>query len=139
MALLYYLIQTLINVLILYYVYYLEQDKCNCNKDWRHNFIKYFTLTLIVVNTLFLVNKIKTGVHTKVLVLLNLINNYCIYTYIGELDRDNCLCAVKDNALLHRLLYYLRYLFILFPIIILLVALMNIESREEPALIPWKN
>ena len=112
------LIQTLINVLIFYYVYNLEQNKCNCDIDWRYNFIKYFTLPLIVVNTLLLLDFIRYRtnriVFNIIVFVFNLINIYCIYTYIGDLNRINCLCAEKDNGILHRSLYYLRYLLILF-------------------------
>lgn len=113
-----YLMSVLVNGLILYYVYYLEQDKCNCDRDWRHDYIKYFSLTLIVLNTLLLVVSDYLCLTTQsyiisFMIVFNLINIYCIYTYIGELDRDKCLCAVKDNAVLHTVLYYYRYLLIL--------------------------
>ena len=35
--------------LILYYVYYLEQEKCKCIMTWHHNYIKYYLSAFIVL------------------------------------------------------------------------------------------
>jgi hypothetical protein len=127
-----YLMSLLVNGFVLYYVYYLEQDKCGCKKDWRHDYIKYFSVTIIVLNTVLLLVDDNLSLTTQsfiisCMILLNLVNIYCIYTYIGELDRDKCLCAVKDNALLHNVLYYYRYLLILSALMMFLLFVSSVK------------
>ena len=46
----------------------------------------------------------------SLIMVLNAINVYCIFTYIGDLDEEKCKCAVEDNKDLHNILYYYRYL-----------------------------
>lgn len=127
-----YIMSLLVNGLILYYIYYLEQDKCNCKRDWRHDYIKYFSLTLIVLNTLLMVLDNNIGLSAQAfiiscMIIFNLINIYCIYTYIRDLDRDKCLCAVKDNKLLHTVLYYYRYLLVLSALMMVLLFASSIK------------
>ena len=53
------------------YVYNLEKDKCNCSKNWRRDFIKYYTSTMgifIVINLILLMTNAQlTGIssHTR--------------------------------------------------------------------------
>ena len=38
------------NILILVYIINLEKKNCVCSSNWKRDFIKYFTIILIVLN-----------------------------------------------------------------------------------------
>jgi len=103
-----------VSLIIIYYLLELEKEDCNCVMDWRHNFIKSYNILIIVINLgMMLVDKISIDFKSYIislLMVLNGINVYCIYTYIGELDAQKCKCAVVDNKNIHNILYYYRYL-----------------------------
>ncbi len=126
------IISIIIHILILYYILNLEDVTCNCIIDWRHNYIKYMTIFLIIMNILFLFN-IKLSNNNPLMtisLLLTLVSMYALYTYIGDLNDTKCSCAVDKQKNLNTFLYYYRYVFIIMPIIfiigvlILLVILM---------------
>lgn len=127
-----YLMSLFVNGSVLYYVYYLEQDKCGCERDWRHDYIKYFSTAIIVLNTCLLVvdNSLNLTVRSIILscmIVLNLINIYSIFTYVGELDKNKCQCAVKDNKALHNALYYYRYLLILSALMMFILFVSSVK------------
>lgn len=123
--------------LILYYVYYLEQEKCKCVMTWHHNYIKYYLLAFIVfilcAITINLDTMIKslfsketaTGLLIILVVLVtNIIYLYSVYKYVGELDKTQCGCAMHDMKYLHNTLYYLRYIMMALAIIAVLPVFM---------------
>jgi hypothetical protein len=44
-----------INIIILMYVLELEKEKCGCSKHWMRDFIKYWTILMIVIGVLLLI------------------------------------------------------------------------------------
>ena len=115
----------LYNLLILGYIYNLEGRLCNCFKDWRHNFIKYFCISLILWSiicygfTITMKNEF-ANVIQHILIFLGLINIWCLYTYVGDLDKTKCFCAVEKQKDMHYVLYIWRYFLVAFIILILL-------------------
>lgn len=128
-------------VLILYYLYYLEQEKCKCVMTWHHNYIKYYLLAFIVfilyaitikpdiIDEPLFDKKTATGLlQLLVGIFITIIYLYSVYKYVGELDKTQCGCAIHDMKYLHNTLYYLRYL--TFAIVIVAVSLVyNIISQ----------
>ena len=114
---------TLISVIyqgvILNYVMTLEEKLCNCIRDWRHDFVKYFATAMIGWSFLILLlaltgfknemMKILLKVLSIVLGLCNLINIWCLYTYVGDLNSTNCSCAVDKQKITNNFLYIWRY------------------------------
>ena len=49
------IIMLVINVIILMYVLELEKEKCGCSKHWMRDFIKYWTILMIVIGVLLLI------------------------------------------------------------------------------------
>lgn len=116
--------------LILYYVYYLEQEKCKCIMSWHHNYIKYYLsafIVLIVCAITINLDKIIKPLFSKetavglllllVVMITNTIYLYSVYVYVGELDKTQCGCAMHDMKYLHNTLYYFRYIMIALAII----------------------
>lgn len=108
-----------INGPILYYFKYIEQSKCGCTQDWRIKYITMFLSFWIVFNILYFLIQPKMCdganviLHT-VLFLSNIVYFYGLYTYIKQLDDEKCKCAIEDNKTLHNILYYYRYLFVIY-------------------------
>lgn len=116
-----------INLSVLYYVWYVSQDKCNCLVDWRNTYIKYYCIAVIVLNLMvfFLNGSLDPAVRGLVvfsILIAGLIYLYALYTYTHQLDKDNCECATKDNEFLHKALYYYSYLFYVQAVLVALIA-----------------
>lgn len=129
------LIAVLYQGVILNYVMNLEDKLCNCIRDWRHDFVKYFSTAMIGWSFLILLLAL-TGfkndmlkqllkVLSIVLSLCNLINIWCLYTYVGDLNNTNCGCAVDKQRIANDFLYLWRYVLVAGVILGLLGVLIS--------------
>ena len=101
----------------LYYLYQLEGANCNCVMDWRHNFVKYFTIgVLLLIVVIFITPKNYVDALIWIMYALSLVSLYALYTYVADLDKMQCACAVKGMYWTHTYLYYWRYLLVLLTI-----------------------
>ena len=92
------------------------EKKCECSKDWRRDYIKYMSIIsialtfLIVFLAVFMRQQVTNGIMglggrgvkamgaTAVLVALaGLVNLAAILTYIPDLKKRGCECAIKDD------------------------------------------
>jgi hypothetical protein len=113
------IIGVVVNILIIYYIINLEDISCNCIRDWRHNYIKYVAIFNIICNILILFN-INNEFLSGINGILNLINLYAFFTYIGDLNDTKCECAVVKQENLNYFLNIWRYVIIIIPILGLL-------------------
>lgn len=105
------------NLLIIGYIITLEGTQCDCIRDWRHDFIKYYSIFMICYS---LIISLLSNVHNKVfemilhitLYIAALVNVWCLYTYIGDLDKTYCTCAVEKQKKMHYFLYNWRYILV---------------------------
>ena len=111
-------IAILYNILVLSYIVSLEDKKCGCISDWRHDFIKYYSIALIIWGFVTIVLNIVASKSNVVMLLKNilmvaaLINIWCLYTYVGDLDKTKCNCAVEKQKNMHYFLYLWRYVLV---------------------------
>jgi hypothetical protein len=127
------LISLIVNILIIYYLVNLEDASCNCITDWRHDYIKYVALFNIICN-IFILLTIDIKFLSGILSVLNLINIYAFYTYIGDLNDTKCACAVVKQEKLNKFLNFWRYFLVIAPIIGFIIAiyfLSKIFSRKK--------
>ena len=110
------IISTIVNILIIYYLINLEHNYCDCIRDWRHNYIKYTAIFLILINLL-----LETHETSGILIIFQIIYVYAFYTYIRDLDNTKCDCAVVKQEKLHKFLNVWRYLIVILPIALLLI------------------
>lgn len=109
------LLGILYNLLIIIYLVNLEDVSCQCIMDWRHNYIKYFCGVIIILGlvTLFICVD-KTSMLAKVFSTLlfigGVINTYCLFTYVGDLDTTKCSCAIDKQRTMHYFLYIWRWI-----------------------------
>ena len=110
-------ISTIVNIFIIYYLINLEHNHCDCIRDWRHNYIKYTAIFLILINLL-----LKTHEISGILIIFQIIYVYAFYTYIRDLDNTKCECAVVKQAKLHKFLNVWRYLMIIIPLSVFIIG-----------------
>lgn len=86
------------------YVYRLEKISCECSKDWRRDYIKYFSMIYIIsiIATLFSVymypNKelLQVTNYLNILVGLgNLVFIYAMISYVYKLKTLKCKCSMR--------------------------------------------
>jgi hypothetical protein len=111
-------IAILYNVLVLAYIVSLEDKKCGCISDWRHDFIKYYSVALIIWGFITILFNLVASKSNFVMLLKNilmiaaLINIWCLYTYVGDLDKTKCNCAIEKQKNMHYFLYLWRYVLV---------------------------
>jgi len=107
-----FLLTVIIQGLILYYLYNLESIDCNCIRDWRHNYIKYFAIFLIVYSAIniIIVNMPRAFISIgMIIIVFQLINLYAFFTYVGDLNETKCKCAVEKQPFLNSAMNVLRW------------------------------
>jgi hypothetical protein len=131
------LVTLAINIAIIYYVLGLEKDKCRCVRDWRHDYIKYYTGVMIALNVITLFTGAKLLVNTQgptgsqlvfivaMLVALAMVaavgvQIYSIFTYVGDLNKTKCTCATEDMRTLNRAMLVLRWFYVAGAVVITL-------------------
>ncbi len=121
------MITIIFNLLVLMYVIKLENKLCGCIRDWRHDFIKYYSVVVIGMATImfFVSDKYNNNMLLRLfkvfLMVASLINFWCLYTYVGDLDSTKCVCAVENQKGMHYFLYIFRYVML----ISLVLAIIN--------------
>ena len=103
--------------LILYYLYNLEDETCNCIRDWRHDYMKGYAILSIIIGCImpFIFKFENTKMFMKfsiVVGILMVVHIYAFYTYIGDLNSTKCSCAVDKQPNINIFLYYYRYVYL---------------------------
>jgi hypothetical protein len=87
----------LLQGIVLSWINKLER-KCKCSEDWRRDYIKYYSIILIVTSLLS-----ASGFHLKnvpifvVIGLAGLVNLGSILSYIPDLKKKQCDCAIEND------------------------------------------
>ena len=84
--------------IILSWINKLER-KCECSADWRRDYIKYFSIAMIVFGAARLVVPDQTEVMPVMLTvgLAGLVNVGSILSYIPDLKKKQCDCAIEND------------------------------------------
>ena len=115
--------------MILYYVYKLEDPSCACTMDWRNPFIKYWTLTSLVIIAI----NIAFGHNPIVLLFSSIMNGVSVYalvTYVGDINDKQCKCATDNMPHINDFLYYWRFVMI-FGVFFTLVGSLRLISQTH--------
>ena len=128
------IITIIYNILVFCYIIKLEDKKCNCIQDWRHDFIKNYCIIIIVWSIITLLFNIQDHSHefvilmSNVIMFISLINIWCLYTYVGDLDKTDCKCATYKQKDMHYFLYIWRYILVGSLVLLLIGILANALS-----------
>ena len=116
------------NILILYYLCTLESKDCDCktdwHTDWRHNFIKGYTIFAISLTVLMMILSASVESYkylTIICQILFFIALYALITYIFKLNENKCDCANEKHPYLNKFIKIM----IICTVILLLIAVMN--------------
>ena len=125
----------LYHLLVLGYIITLEGQQCNCIRDWRHDFIKYYSASMIAYGLIIILltgtsyrNHMIVMILQSVLMLLSAINILCLYTYVGDLDKTFCKCAIEKQRKMHYFLYIWRYILVgalVFSLVMMIVGTLS--------------
>jgi len=114
------MISIIYNICVLIYILNLENEDCNCFRDWRHEFIKYYSFGLIVWGMFSLAFNLYESknevinIAKKLSMVAYFINVWCVYSYVGILDYTQCKCAIQQTKKIHYFLYLFRYILVAF-------------------------
>ena len=114
----------IMNILILYYLFSLESKDCDCKTDWRHNFIKGYTIFAISLTVLMMILSASVESYkylTIICQILFFIALYALITYIFKLNENKCDCANEKHPYLNKFIKIM----IICTVILLLIAVMN--------------
>jgi hypothetical protein len=106
----------LVNVYLLHYVTKLESS-CDCSKDWKRTFIKYFlylTIALLLINLF----GVSLGELKKYILVISgvlaTINIIVIFLYIRQLKATKCDCSEGNARTLMEVINYFKLARLLF-------------------------
>ena len=94
----------IINLIVLSWLMKIEK-RCSCSDDWRRDYIKYFTIAgtgLVLVSAFMTKDMIRPFIKpviagASVWGLASIVNAGSILTYIPELKKRGCECALEDD------------------------------------------
>jgi len=93
------IIQLVSLIIFTNYIYRLEEIECKCSKNWTRDFIKYYSIIMIVISIYisFYLNFGKTNSQFEnLIILVNICNLFFIYTlwkYNKFLCKRECECS----------------------------------------------
>jgi len=107
--------------------------------DWRHDFIKYYTMVLcviLIVKSVMILTQLYNKINTTILFIFNLIfalltavNVYAFFTYVGDVQDDqNCKCAGDKHPTLNSMMNVLRWIYIVLFSIAVIGLLLSIYA-----------
>ena len=91
--------------------------------------IFYGLVILLLTGTSYRNSMLVMGLH-NVLLLLSFVNVWCLYTYVGDLDKTRCQCAIEKQKNMHYFLYIWRYILVGAIIISLLMIIASALSGK---------
>lgn len=90
-----------INGILLYFVYDLETRKCLCSDSWKRDYIKGYTISIIILSVISMLTKSfdKFPMIKELIGIAKAINTITLYLYIRELNDTNCICALENKKI----------------------------------------
>ena len=102
------------NILILYYLFALESKNCDCNidwhTDWRHNFIKGYTIFAISLTVLMIILSASVESYkylTIICQILFFIALGALITYIFKLNKHKCDCEDESQIYINKFIKFM--------------------------------
>ena len=132
------LIPISLNLYLLNYVFKLE-GTCDCSKDWRRDYIKYFLLlslffSLATVITIDFLKTIKSEIVSIILSAIWVVYLYVVFTYIRKLKNSKCLCSEDTARTVMQIVNYIGIgsivLSILSPIIMIGYLMYSLKNNK---------
>ena len=115
------------NVIILLYVLELEKERCACSKNWKRDYIKYWSIVVIISTVIGLLmpslldpKKImKNSLHISISALAGLFYTITLIVYYIQLHKKkNCICSQDWKK--HFMIYPIAMIAITFAFVFIL-------------------
>ena len=90
------LIKIIIFAVFLTYVLKLEKEHCDCSKGWEREYIKYYSLAVIVfaiIQIVFTFEYAQMNIIHTILGIGGLVFIFSVIKYIRDLKKDECSCS----------------------------------------------
>jgi hypothetical protein len=121
---------------VLLYILILEPDSCQCYRDWKHNYIKIFSLFIIIYHIfrISVVFEFKPYYIKHFMViyigitLLYIINAYAVYNYVNVLNEKECKC-IKQHHELNQFMIYFKYILIFIAIGTFIISIKLLNNK----------
>jgi hypothetical protein len=101
-------INIVVNGAIIHMLNEIQTKECQCISDWRHNYCKYYSSFMLLLNTVILITgtvDILNGI-APLIKIASLINVFALATYLHRLKQDNCNCEYSGLQTSIRYIYY---------------------------------
>jgi len=100
------IINLLLVLIFFNYVYQLEKNNCVCSIDWKRDFIKYYTGSIILRIILYnILTNFKVpiiglvfDIITFLLNIFGLVYIWCLYAYSKQIKDRKCRCASTQSV-----------------------------------------
>lgn len=126
----------IINLIILFYIYFLKKNDCKCSESKKRDFIFYYTISYLIIIINFITfpryfrdNRILTNILKLYLGIFMIPNVYFLYSYSQELDEKKCYCS--DNIGLDIMKIYSVFYIILLIILFLIICSNYIQNADK--------
>lgn len=114
----------LINILIFIYLKKLEKKKCECSRNWNHQFLKLFSVLSIIIFLFAITFKI-ININIKpnklfiilynIYFVLGLVNIYLLYKYTKNMKNSKCRQSIEcSESKETKFFYYYSYTILIF-------------------------
>jgi hypothetical protein len=118
-----------INITILYLVMEVEKAQCmqTCKLNWRHQFVKYTSILILVCKVLCMLNIHSpfTAFISRLAALMSIINIYVLYVYMQDItENKDCTCANSDHPTLTNIVLYYSYMRVALVAIVAISAIL---------------
>jgi len=131
------IIGLVLNGTVLYYLYLLHQESCDCSNIWEKQYVLYFTVAIMIISTLnTLLHDLKHNMLYKVVLFIvtmgSIVNIYALYNYVNKMKQEKCLCATQthDQLFLYLRMYNIFQIVGLVLSICMFVYLLFLLSRK---------
>ena len=120
---------------VLLYIFILEPDSCQCYRDWKHTYIKLFSIFIILYHIFRISVILDFEPYIKHFVviylcitILYIINAYAVYNYVNILNEKKCKCIYQHSEL-NKFMIYFKYIFIFMAIGSFIISLKLLDSK----------
>lgn len=103
------------------YVMRLENIGCDCSKDWKRDYIKYYLLVIIPIMILKLFVSLPVALASLTFVF-GLTFVFVVFAYIQELRKKKCECSEAPIRDILEIVNYIQIFLVGFALILILVV-----------------
>lgn len=117
--------------LVLMYIVRLEIHRCECSKDWKRDFIKYYLIVYIPMFLSMLLIQFPVPL-LSVVALANIVYIFVVFAYIKKLQRNNCKCSIEKIRNVLEIVNYIQIaLFVLSFVALFFVSVFAVSADNN--------